>query len=261
MCRRWPPLDRSVTRIREPIATIYSRLPASVQAAIRRTRVRMHPGDLTAEDWARRPGADAERYWGAVDQPHRQILLEQMRSFDSPKRFLELGSHSGPNLRLLARTFPEARVSGVEINGDVVEQARSFLRVDGIASVQFTVGSIVDVLPRLPSNSEDLVFSCYALAYTPPGQIGGVLREAARVASLGLLFLEPHAREGHRSRFLRATVGWRHDYASTLRRLGIEGDAMRMVDTPGAPAPLNGCLVVDLRPTIDTPSGIATARP
>ncbi len=177
MCRRWPPLDRSVTRIREPIATIYSRLPASVQAAIRRTRVRMHPGDLTAEDWARRPGADAERYWGAVDQPHRQILLEQMRSFDSPKRFLELGSHSGPNLRLLARTFPEARVSGVEINGDVVEQARSFLRVDGIASVQFTVGSIVDVLPRLPSNSEDLVFSCYALAYTPPGQIGGALRD------------------------------------------------------------------------------------
>lgn len=249
-----------MTPVREPIATIYSRLPASVQAAIRRTRVRIHPGDLTAEDWAGRPGADAERYWSAIDQPHRQVLLDQMRSFGSPTSLLELGSHSGPNLRLVARAFPEARVAGIEINGDVVEQARGLLRSEGIDSVQFTIGSIVEVLPRLASNSEDLVFSCYALAYTPPGQIAGVLREAARIASLGLVILEPHAREGHRSRFLRETVGWRHDYAARLRGLGIERAAMRMVDAPGAPAPLNGCLVVDLRPTADTPPGVAAGR-
>lgn len=239
---------------------VYSRFPLGVQRAIRRARVRIHPGELTAEDWAGRPGADAVRYWRAIDQPHRQILLDQVGSFGLPQRLLELGSHSGPNLRLMARAFPDAHVSGIEINREVVDQGRRLLRSDGIGSVELTVGSIVDVLPRLTSNSEDVVFSCFALAYLPPGEISGVLREAVRIATLGLLILEPHARIGQRSRLLRETVGWRHDYATALRRLGIDGNAMRMIDTPSAPRPLNGCLVVDLRPTVDAPAGSAAAR-
>lgn len=246
--------------MRKRISMVYSRLPVEVQGAIRRARVRIHPGDLTAQDWARRPGSDAERYWGAIDQPHRRVLLDQARLFGSPRSMLELGSHSGPNLRLLARAFPDARVSGIEINREVVDQGRRLLRSDGIGSVELTVGSIADVLPRLASNSEDVVFSCFALAYVPPGEISGVLCEAVRVASLGLLILEPHAREGQRSRLLRETVGWRHDYATALRRLGVERDAMRMIGMPSAPRPLSGCLVVDLRPIADAPAGIAADR-
>lgn len=245
--------------MRERLATVYSRLPWTVRHAVRRARVRVRPGDLTAQDWARRPGADAERYWRAVDQPHRQILLDQVRSFGSPRSMLELGSHSGPNLRLLARAFPEARVSGIEINGDVVEQARRMLRSDGLDSVELTAGSIATVLPGLQSDSEDVVFSCYALTYLPPGEIVGVLREAVRVANLGLLILEPHALEGQRPRLLRETIGWRYDYAGGLRGLGVQSSAMRMIDTPGAPRPLNGCLVVDLRATAGA-GAVATDR-
>ncbi len=234
--------------MRDRLATVYSRLPWTVRHAVRRARVRVRPGDLTAQDWARRPGADADRYWRAIDQPHRQILVDQVRAFGPPRSMLELGSHSGPNLRLLARTFPDARVSGIEINGEVVEQARRLLRSDGIGSVDLTVGSIVSVLPRLPADSEDVVFSCYALTYLPPGEIVGVLREAVRVANLGLLILEPHVRGDQRPRLLRETIGWRHDYSRSLRGLGVQSSAMRMIDTPGAPPPLNGCLVVDLRP-------------
>ena len=237
-----------MTDVRQRISGIYARLPSSVQGAVHRTRVRIHPGDLTARDWARRPGADAERYWRATDQPHRRVLLDQVASFGAPSSILELGSHSGPNLRLMAGAFPGARVSGIEINAEVVEQARRLLREDGIDSVELTAGSIGDVLPRLPSRSEDVVFSCFALAYLPPAELGGVLREAVRVAGRGVVILEPHARAGQRSRLLRETVGWSHDYATLLHRAGIERGATRMVDVPNAPPPLNGCLVVDLRP-------------
>lgn len=231
----------------ERINTAYSRLPVAVRRVIHRTRLRVRAGQLAAEDWASRPAIDAECYWQSTGQPHRRILLDQLRSFGRPRSLLELGSHSGPNLRLAAREFPEARVGGIEINGAVVARARQLLRDDGLGRVELTAGSVVDLLPGLEDDSEDLVFSCFALAYVPPGQLGGVLRHALRVARLGLVLVEPQAREGRRVRLMSETAGWRHDYAASLRRLGVDAQAMRMIDLPGAPAYLNGCLVVDLR--------------
>jgi len=94
------------------------------------------------------------------------------------------------------------------------------------------------------------VVSCFALAYLSPGQLIEVLRHALRVACLGLVIVEPHAREGQRVRLLRETAGWRHDYAASLRRLGVDMSAMRMIDLPNTPLPLSGCLVADLRPAV-----------
>ncbi len=231
----------------EHIDAVYSRLPVAVRIAIHRTRLRVHAGQLVAEDWARRPPLDAERYWQSTDQPHRRTLLDQLRSFGSPRSLLELGSHSGPNLRLAAREFPEARVGGIEINGGVVVRARQLLREDGLGRVELTVGSVVDLLPGLADDSEDLVFSCFALAYLPPAQLSEVLRHSLRVARLGLILVEPQFRGGQRVGLMRETAGWRHDYAAGLRRLGVDTQAMRMIDLAGAPSGLNGCLVADLR--------------
>jgi predicted O-methyltransferase YrrM len=233
--------------LHERIDVVYSRLPRAVREAIHRTRLRIHAGELAAEDWARRPALDAEHYWQSIGQPHRRILLEQLRTFGSPRSLLELGSHSGPNLRLAAREFPEARVGGIEINSAVVSRARQLLQDDGLGRVELTVGSVVDVLPGLADDSEDLVFSCFALAYVPPGQLIGVLRDSLRVARSGLVLVEPQVREGQRAGLMRETAGWRHDYAAAMRHLGVDPQAMRMIDLAGAPSYLNGCLVVDLR--------------
>jgi ubiquinone/menaquinone biosynthesis C-methylase UbiE len=138
-------------------------------------------------------------------------------------------------------------VSGIEINPAIVDQARRLLIEDGLGLVELTVGSIADVLPGLDSDSQDVVFSCFALAYLPPGQLLEVLDEALRVARVGLVIVEPHVREDQRPGLLRETVGWRHDYAASFRRLGVERHAMRMIELPQGPRPLNGCLVLDLR--------------
>jgi predicted O-methyltransferase YrrM len=231
---------------RERIDVVYSRLPVSLRDAVHRARLRIHAGQLTAQDWARRPALDAEHYWQSIDQPHRRVLIEQLRSFGTPASVLELGSHSGPNLRLAASEFPMARVGGIEINPAVVTRARELLRGDGLERVELTVGSVADVLARLPPHSEDLLFSCFALAYIPPAQLEGVLRHALRVARLGLVMLEPQARDGRRGALMRETAGWRHDYLATLMGLGVERRATRMVEVRDA-APLDGCLVADLR--------------
>jgi ubiquinone/menaquinone biosynthesis C-methylase UbiE len=235
---------------KERIDRIYSRLPVAVRRVINRTRLRVRAGNLVARDWARRPALDAEHYWQSIDQPHRRVLLDQLRTFGSPRSPLELGSHSGPNLRLAAREFPQARVGGIEINGAVVARARQLLRDDGLDRVELTVGSVVDLLPVLADDSEDLVFSCFALAYLPPGQLVGVLRHSLRVARLGLVLVEPQVRERQRVGLMRETAGWRHHYAAALRGIGVHPQAMRMIDLPGAPAYLNGCLVADLRPPV-----------
>lgn len=208
--------------------------------------MRVRAGQLVAEDWAHRPAVDADHYWQTTGQPHRKVLLDQLHTFGSPRSLLELGSHSGPNLRLVAREFPEARVGGIEINDAVVGRARQLLREDGLGRVELTVGSVVEILPALMTGGEDLVFSCFALAYVPPGQLVEVLRHSLRVARIGLVLVEPQAVEGQRAGLMRETAGWRHDYAACLRRLGVDAHAMRMVDLPSSPAYLNACLVVEL---------------
>jgi trans-aconitate methyltransferase len=228
---------------------LYSLLPESVRSTIHRTRLRIRPGRLTAGDWARRSGSSADRYWRSIDQPHRKLVLEELHSFGEPRSLLELGCHSGPNLRLAAAEFPEARVSGIEINPAVVERARGLLHDDGLDRVELAVGSIVDLLPARGDDSQDVVFSCFALAYLPPAELVDVLAHCLRIARLGLVFAEPQPGEGQRAGLMHETDGWRHDYARVLRGLGVEARRIRIVELPESLDPLNRCLVADLRPT------------
>jgi hypothetical protein len=236
--------------VRERVKIAYSRLPLELRLAVDRTRLRVRAGRLVADDWAGRPARDADRYWDSSGQAHRGVLLEQLRGFGSPESVLELGSHSGPNLRLAAEALPAARVAGIEINEAVVDRARLLLDAAGLGRVELTKGSVVELLPRWASDSEDLVFSCFALAYLSPRQLTGVLRHALRVAHLGIVLVEPHAGDGHRAGLMRGTDGWRHDYVTALCRLGVDRRSMRMVEVPNPPALINGCLVVDLRPSL-----------
>jgi hypothetical protein len=225
----------------------YSRLPLGLRRIIHRARLRVRAGHLTQADWASRPASDADHYWRSIDQPYRRTLIEQLHAFGPPRSLLELGSHSGPNLRLAARAFPGARLSGIEVNAPVVERARQLLREDGLERVQLTAGPVADVLPRLADDSEDVLFSCFALAYVPPTELAAVLSDAVRIARLGLVLLEPQARAGQRAGLMRETAGWRHDYAATLAHVGVEGQAIRIVDLPQAHPSLNGCLLAALR--------------
>ena len=231
---------------RRPLSRLGALLPTPVQRAIYRARVRLSPGRIVEDDWAQRPGDDADRYWDAVGQPHRQVLLSHLRSLGDVGSFLELGCHGGPNLRLVAEAFPAARLAGIEINGSVAARARELLKAAGLGHVEVMDGSMVELMPRLGDESYDVIFSCFALAYLSTSQLLDVLGHSLRVARTALVLVEPQVLDGERPGLMRDTTGWRHDYVRALESLAVPASAIQTYEVPGEPAVLNGCLVANL---------------
>jgi len=195
----------------------------------------------TASSWAR-------LWWDTRDRPFRDVLIAELQRFPSPTSLLELGCNAGPNLLRLSSTFPGARLSGVDANAEAVRLAREWLAAEGVCNAKLEAGTFETLLPTIPARSEDLVFSCYALAYVHPSALGSVLEHALRIARGGLVLAEPMVRSG-KQRELIVPLDWRHDYALELVRLGIPRHAIRIVDVTGGTwwPELNAILSVDLR--------------
>lgn len=185
--------------------------------------------------------------WDSAEQPFRRALIEQLGRFPAPASLLELGCNSGPNLRLAAAAFPAARLTGLEANAQVVGLARQRLAAEGLSTPRLEAGTVEALLPGFPDASEDVVFSCYALAYVHPTDLRDVLAQALRVARRGLVLAEPQVRPGHR-RELMNRLPWRHDYAGAFARLGLPQSAMTLRDLPPGKmwSELNAILTVDL---------------
>lgn len=201
---------------------VHGRLPAPV----RRLRMRLVPGSAGSWGWEARSEANAELYWESTDRPHRAPLLEHLASFSGAATFLELGSSAGPNLRLAAERFPEARLSGFDIDAMAIAYGQA--RFDELhpGRVTLRAGRIGALVAGLPDRSEDVVFSAYALAYLSPRELRKVLRDALRVARAGLVLAEPQAVAGYPAGLTKDTPEWRHDYARVLEDLGLDRAAM-----------------------------------
>jgi hypothetical protein len=121
------------------LKAVNRKLPARVQRLCGRALdlVGVRPPRTTddaAADWASRRGDEwLKRYVDTWDQPHRHLLVERVARFEPLSSVLELGCHAGPNLRLLADRFPDARITGTDVNLAAVEEARRSLA--GLANV------------------------------------------------------------------------------------------------------------------------------
>jgi SAM-dependent methyltransferase len=174
--------------------------------------------DDLASDWASRGSEQwLQGYRDSWDRPHRHLLVGCVARFEPLSSVLELGCHAGPNLRLLARRFPDARIIGIDVNLPAIEEARRSLA--DCANVTASHGDLRGELARLEDDAVDCVVSCFALAYVDPHEIGAVLGEAWRVARKALIVLEPHPGPGQAAE----PSGWRHEYALLMNRAGIPG--------------------------------------
>ena len=84
----------------------------------------------------------------------------------APTRILEVGCGTGKNLVRLARTFPEARITGVDLSSAMLERARHKTAPFGarIALEQRAYDA-----PLNPAGGFDLVLCSYALSMFNPG--------------------------------------------------------------------------------------------
>jgi len=75
-------------------------------------------------EWAARHNL-AEGYWAGREHPVKHYLADVVFSLDfTPKTILEVGCASGPNLYLLAKKFPNTKISGVYLRHVATDRPR-----------------------------------------------------------------------------------------------------------------------------------------
>ncbi|HMR64124.1 MAG TPA: class I SAM-dependent methyltransferase [Anaerolineae bacterium] len=95
----------------------------------------------------------------------RRALIERVAAVSQPQRLLEVGCGTGQNLLHLARAFPQAHLIGLDISGDMLDQARRKLRP--VRQVELVLQSYTRPL-RL-SRPFDLILFSYSLTMFNPG--------------------------------------------------------------------------------------------
>jgi len=97
----------------------------------------------------------------------REAVLERAAEFaPAPKRILEVGCGTGRNLVSLARRFPHAQLTGVDLSGAMLAVAR---RKTAAYGPRVSLRQRAYDAPLDPTGSFDLVLCSYALSMFNPG--------------------------------------------------------------------------------------------
>jgi ubiquinone/menaquinone biosynthesis C-methylase UbiE len=203
--QRWPALYRFVSRI---------------YWALNLIRLKEHVSGTKAREkwWERR--ATVKEYWDNRSIENKKYLAERLAAFSPIKSVLEIGCASGPNLYVIAKKYPEAKIAGLDINTEAVAYGNAQLAKEGINNVTLLAGK-ADELDRFPPHSFDIVFTNACLIYIGPDKIKDVIQGMLRIVHKGLVLLECYCFEEERD-----TNGmgyydggiWLRNYAALLRQ-------------------------------------------
>lgn len=140
------------------------------------------------DDWGNENTDWIQGYWDSVNHAHRNFLIERI-SQHHPSSILEIGCNCGPNLHLLAKKFPQAQISGIDINPLAVKNGNDWFAREGIKNVQLFACK-ADDLSQFADKSFDIVFTDAVLIYFGPDKIKQVVSEMLRVSKKAILLLE-----------------------------------------------------------------------
>ncbi len=96
----------------------------------------------------------------------RNRIVHLAEEHCQPKRILEIGCGTGRNLRALARTFPKARIAGLDVSGEMLRVARKSLAA--LARPVELIRRPYDE-PVAKDKPFDLILFSYALSMFNPG--------------------------------------------------------------------------------------------
>jgi SAM-dependent methyltransferase len=137
-------------------------------------------------------------YFVAIDANARSstIVTALLGILEPDSSVLEVGCNVGRNLNHLYR-MGYTDLAGVEINPHAVARLRT--EYPHLAGVPVSVGSAEDVLPSIPDNAYDIVFTMAVLEHIHPDS-AVVFREIVRIADRCVLAIEPRFANAHDSR-------------------------------------------------------------
>lgn len=153
-------------------------------------------GERRRDDWGKGSNDWIRGYRDSQNHPHRSFLVETISKF-KPSSILEIGCNCGPNLRLLAKKFPDAKIMGIDINPIAVQKGNEWFAQEGVLNVNLSVGK-ADELGQFQDKSFDVVFTDAVLIYIGPDKIKDVMREMIRITHRALILAEWHSFESQR---------------------------------------------------------------
>ena len=153
--------------------------------------------------------------WDSRDHSHRPFLLEHISKFSPVSSILEIGANCGPNLYLLAKKFPDARIVGIDINPRAVQKGNEWFAEEGIKNVRLFVGKAYE-LRQFEDKSFDIIFTDAVLIYIAPDKIRKVIKDMLRIASKAVILFEWHSFHHASNPSGTYVRHWMRDYAALL---------------------------------------------
>jgi ubiquinone/menaquinone biosynthesis C-methylase UbiE len=130
-------------------------------------------------------------YWESRNHPHREFLIKNILKFAPIESILEVGSNCGPNLYLLAKYLPSAKLIGIDINPLAIKLGNELFKKEGVYNVKLMCLK-ADELGMFKDKCFDVVFTDAVLIYVGPDKIGQVLGNFIRLAKKAVILLEWH---------------------------------------------------------------------
>ena len=180
----------------------------------------LREGGRERDDWGKGSDDWIMGYRDSLNHPHRSFLVETISRFN-PSSILEIGCNCGPNLYLLAKKIPDAKIIGIDINPMAVQKGNEWLTQKGVSNVRLSIGK-ADELNQFQNNSFDIVFTDAVLIYIGPDKINNVISEMVRIASHALVLLEWQSYEPERNNQRGLGVYykdlWKRDYVALMKQ-------------------------------------------
>lgn len=114
----------------------------------------------------------------------RNALVKAIKEKCRPGRILEIGCGTGKNLAALARMFPKAEMTGLDLSDEMLGVARKNL---GSNSRQIRLINTAYDLPVNPGQPFDLVLFSYTLSMINPGWSHAIRCATADLAPNGMI--------------------------------------------------------------------------
>ena len=150
------------------------------------------------------------------DHPHRQIIIDKLRGFGVFRSVLEVGCAAGANLYKIKQIYPGADIGGIDWNADAIEEAKRMLPRASVLQV----GEATDIY--ISPKGADIVLSDMCFIYLTPKDFRKAIKEAKRVARIGVIFCEFHETNPLKRMLIKFASGYNaYDYQKELTRAGF----------------------------------------
>lgn len=175
---------------------------------------------------------DWSGYWDGergLQAPHRTALVDALRTLPPFTSLLDIGCGPGVNLWRILEAFPEADLTGIDVNpfavADGIERfTRAYehgvFRSGRIALCEGDLPEALEASAHPPLEPVDVILSCYTLAYLLRDQVLVALKEMTRLAS-AVVIAEPMSEPGKPDGLIHlgAASEFRYDYLAWFQQV------------------------------------------